>query len=164
MWYSLSSCACAPPIEPIQLPPTKTDDGAEPNDADSNRFDQRSAGACGAQDCQALITRAASDQCQCRKNSTMLVRLWVVNVIEVATPKLPPPPPRLAQYSALSWPGSQVCLTPSAVTMSMDRRSSQVSPYFRPTMPIPPPSVRPAMPTVGQDPPGTALPLAASPA
>ena len=51
---------------------------------------------------------------------------------------------------------------PSAVTICTSSRLSQVRPEARAVTPMPPPSVSPAMPTVGQDPPGTARFLAAS--
>ncbi len=50
----------------------------------------------------------------------------------------------------------------SAVTMRSDDTLSHVSPKFRPTTPMPPPRARPAMPTVGHEPPGTVTPAPAS--
>ena len=47
---------------------------------------------------------------------------------------------------------------PSAVTVSRARRLSQVRPYFRPTTPMPPPRVSPAMPTDGHEPAGRSMP------
>ena len=91
-------------------------------------MDHRLSGACGAQDCQALTTRLARDHGQVRKNRARVRRLWVVNVIEVATPKLPPPPPRLAQYRSLWLPELEVTVLPSARTTSSDRRLSLVRP------------------------------------
>src|ERR1043166_6929357 len=76
-------------------------DGTEPPVAAARcRLDQSASGACGAQDCQAEITRAACDHGQDRKNRTIWPTGWVRKVNEVTTPKLPPPPPRQAQYSA----------------------------------------------------------------
>src|ERR1700690_125733 len=133
-----------------------------PGAADRCRLDQSSSGACGAQDCQAAITRLASDHGQLRKNSMISGAEWVRNVNEVATPKLPPPPPRQAQKRSLSWLASQSRIWPSAVTTCTDSMLSQVSPYARETTPTPPPSARPAIPTLGHDPPGTVTPWAAS--
>ena len=48
----------------------------------------------------------------------------------------------------------------SAVTMSTERMLSVVIPYLRAKTPMPPPSARPAMPTVGHDPPGSRRPRA----
>ena len=84
------------------------------------------------------------------------------NVNEVATPKLPPPPPREAQYRSLSRAWSQSRIRPSAVTICTESRLSQVRPKARDTTPMPPPSVSPAIPTVGHEPPGTAALSAAS--
>ena len=55
--------------------------------------------------------------------------------------------------SASTW---RIC--PSAVTMVADTRLSVVSPKRRPASPWPPPSVRPAMPTEGQEPDGVDRP------
>src|SRR5487761_50227 len=135
---------------------------APPGAADRCRFDQSSSGAPGAQDCQAEITWLACDHGQLRKNSTISDAGWVRNENDVATPKLPPPPPRHAQNRSLSRPASQSRVAPSAVTTWTDSRLSQVRPYARETTPIPPPSARPAIPTVEHEPPGTVTPWAAS--
>ena len=84
------------------------------------------------------------------------------NVNETAMPKLPPPPPRLAQYRLGLDVALAVRIAPSAVTIRSDSRLSLVSPNARDSTPTPPPRVRPAMPTVAHDPPGTARPRAAS--
>ena len=55
--------------------------------------------------------------------------------------------------SASTW---RIC--PSAVTMVADTRLSVVNPKRRPASPWPPPSVRPAMPTEGQEPDGVDRP------
>ncbi len=52
-------------------------------------------------------------------------------------------------------------MLPSALTRSMAVKLSLVVPYSLDSTPIPPPSASPAIPTVGQEPPGTATPLAA---
>src|SRR6185437_9078775 len=123
------------------------------------------SGACGAQDCQPATTRAACDQGQDREKSTGSGAGIVRNVNEVTTPKFPPPPPWQAQNRSLLCCGSALAVStaPFAVTICNDSRLSQVSPYARAVTPMPPPRARPAMPTVGQDPPGTARPLAARP-
>src|ERR1700683_5016737 len=101
---------------------------APPGAAARCRFDQSWSGACGAQDCQPAMTRAACDHGQDRKKRTMSPAGWVRNVNEVTTPKLPPPPPRQAQkrsglvlaLATLTWP--------SAVTICSDCTLSQVKP------------------------------------
>src|SRR5450756_2558775 len=123
------------------------------------RFDQSASGAVGAQDCQAAITLAACDQGHDRKKITGSGAGWVRKLNQAATPKLPPPPPRQAQYRSACSVGLAVSTLPFAVTISTDSRASQVRPYARAVTPTPPPSVRPEMPTVGQEPPGTARPV-----
>src|SRR6516164_5489474 len=134
-----------------------------PGAAERCRFDQSASGACGAQDCQAEITRAACDHGQDKKNRTICPAGRVVKVNEVTTPKLPPPPPRQAQNRSGLVLALHVLSWPSAVTICRDFTLSLVRPYARDTTPTPPPRVSPAMPTVGQDPPGTARPCAESP-
>lgn len=51
---------------------------------------------------------------------------------------------------------------PSAVTIVSERRLSQVRPSLREAKPTPPPSARPAMPTVGHEPAGIVTPCCAS--
>src|SRR5271165_4688147 len=103
--------------------------GTEPPGAAARcRFDQSSSGACGAQDCQAEITRAACDHGQDRKNSTISPAGRVVKVNEVTTPKLPPPPPRQAQYRSGLLPAFAVLTCPSAVTICKDVTLSLVRP------------------------------------
>ena len=103
--------------------------GTEPPGAAARcRFDPSASGACGAQDCQAEITRAARDHGQDRKNSTISPAGWVVKVNELTTPKLPPPPPRQAQNRSALELALQVLTWPSAVTICMDCTLSLVSP------------------------------------
>ena len=78
-------------------------------------------------------------------------------------PKLPPPPPRIAQNRSGSLVALQVRSTPSTVTMSADTRLSHVSPYLRSSTPMPPPIVMPAIPTVGHVPEGMQTPFAIRP-
>src|ERR1700676_3021239 len=90
-------------------------DGTEPPGAAARcRLDQSWSGACGAQDCQPAMTRAACDHVKDRKNRQMAPAGWVLKVNEVTTPKLPPPPPRQAQNRSglllalhvLTWPSA----------------------------------------------------------
>ena len=83
---------------------------------------------------------------------------YSLNVKDVATPKLPPPPPLQAQNSSGRVRASQVTVCPEAVTSSAAMSWSEVSPNFRELRPTPPPNVSPATPTVGQDPAGMATP------
>src|SRR5713101_943014 len=104
-------------------------DGTEPPGAAARcRFDQSWSGACGAQDCQPAMTRAACDHGQDRKNRQMAPAGWVVKVNEVTTPKLPPPPPRQAQNRSEFWLELHVLTWPSAVTIWRDCTLSLVSP------------------------------------
>src|ERR1700722_13681241 len=148
----------------MNVPPTPIWGEPLPNGADRMRLDHSASGWCGIHDCQPEITRLAADHGQLRKNVTSLVRLCVRKLNDVATPKLPPPPPWLAQYRSL-WAlvALQVRMLPSAVTISTCSIASEVRPNARASTPMPPPSARPARPTVGQEPPGTALPCAARP-
>ena len=91
-------------------------------------LDHSWSGAYGAQDCQAEITLAACDHGQRRKNSHGDGAGTVLNVNEVTTPKLPPPPPRHAQYRSEWFLASQVSTAPLAVTIWSDSSRSQVSP------------------------------------
>src|SRR5260370_31709983 len=104
-------------------------DGTEPPGAAARcRFDHSSSGACGAQDCQAEITWPACDHGQERKNKMISPAGCVPKVNEVTTPKLPPPPPRQAQYRSALLLALQVLTWPSAVTICRDFTLSQVSP------------------------------------
>src|ERR1700719_2599301 len=103
--------------------------GTEPPGAAARcRFDQSWSGACGAQDCQPAMTRAACDHGQDRKNRQMSPAGWVVKVNEVTTPKLPPPPPRQAQKRSALVPALAVLTWPSAVTIWREVTLSLVSP------------------------------------
>src|SRR5215469_95807 len=148
----------------MNVPPTLTS-GGPPVLAKRCKLDHRLGLACGAHDCHALTTRPASVHGQPRKKTTSERRSCVRKVKDVATPKLPPPPPRLAQYrSQCALVELQESVLPSAVTICSDSMASLVGPYCLPSTPTPPPRARPASPTVGHEPPGTALPRAASPA
>ena len=72
-------------------------------------------------------------------------------------PKLPPPP-RIAQKRSGFSSSLAVTNSPSAVTTSAERRLSTVAPCFRISQPMPPPSVRPAMPVWVTIPPTVARP------
>ncbi len=82
----------------------------------------------------------------CRSNSS-----------DAAMPKLPPPP-RIAQKRSGFSPALARHTLPSAITISADRRLSSASPYFGISQPMPPPSVRPAMPVLATTPPVVASP------
>src|SRR5215469_790782 len=151
----------APATVPSHVPPTVMICGDAPNAELRCMFDHSSGGPLGAQDCQAPITRLASDHGHCRKNVTRLLSWRVRMVNDVATPKLPPPPPMLAQSRSVCWVESHVRTEPSAVTIWTDSMASQVKPYWRESTPMPPPSASPARPTVGHEPPGIARPCAA---
>src|SRR3990170_4028575 len=71
---------------------------------------------------------------------------------EVSTPKLPPPP-RMAQNRSSFSLSLATRNRPSAVTTSAETRLSHESPNPRARYPMPPPSVRPAMPVVEMMPP-----------
>src|SRR5260221_14670976 len=124
-------------------------------DPDMSRLNRRAPGWKAAQDGLAATALAAGDQGQDKKNTTSRDSRWVRNVNAVARPKLPPPPPRQAQNRSLLVDALQLRTVPSAVTICTDSRASLVSPKARPSTPPPPPRVRPATPTMGQDPPGT---------
>ena len=126
--YSFSSWAEAALRLPRKVPPTWMAGTEPPGVAARWTFDQSASGACGAQDCQAAITRAACDHGQDRKNRTIWPTGRVRKVNEVTTPKLPPPPPRQAQNRSGFWVESHVLTWPSAVTICSDCRLSLVSP------------------------------------
>src|SRR5271165_2587247 len=69
----------------------------------------------------------------------------------VTTPKLPPPPRIAQKRSELDFGLASTCLL-STVTTCADSRLSHAAPYFSIKRPSPPPSVKPAIPTVGQPP------------
>ncbi len=66
--------------------------------------------------CGNWSTLAAWDHCHSSISWVMLRAGWALNVKDVATPKLPPPPPRHAQKRFGSRSVSQVRDFPSAVT------------------------------------------------
>jgi hypothetical protein len=124
--------------------------------------DHIASGVVGDHACQARRALAAFAHGQCRKKVVTSRVGWVRKPKETATPRLPPPPPREAQYRSGLWSASQVSSRPSAVTIWTDSITSQVRPYFLDTTPIPPPSASPLIPTVAQVPAGMLTPLAAS--
>ena len=87
---------------------------------------------------------------------------WVWNRIAVTMPKLPPPPPRLAQNSGRFVVGVDM----ADLAVGSDHREAGElvagQPVWRLATPSPPPSVSPAAPTVGQVPVGIVRPEAAS--
>lgn len=125
--------------------------------------ENRPSGACGPQRCQAATTRSACVHGHSAANVATVAIAAVLNVYSVAMPKLPPPPPRLAQYRSAFSRGEQVRTRPSAVTSVRDRRLSLAVPSLRDRKPMPPPSW-PPIPTVAQLPAGIAAPCAARPA
>ena len=85
--------------------------------------------------------------------------VWNQNA--VTTPRVPPPPPRQAQYSSGSLLALAVRIWPSAVTTWTCVIVSQVRPNARLPSPNPPPRLSPATPTDGQEPAGITRPFAA---
>ena len=75
-----------------------------PGWAISSSVDQISSGACGAHDSHPAMTSAAADHGQLSPNETSVGASTVVKVNAVAIPKLPPPPPWLAQNRSRSSP------------------------------------------------------------
>ena len=67
---------------------------------------------------------------------------------DVWMPKLPPPPPRQAQNKSGFSVALSVLICPSAVTISLAINWSQPRPCSRMFKPMPPPSRKPAAPTV----------------
>ena len=116
----------------------------------------------GARLCQAASAAPALAHGQLTKNHdalpTACVRIWKL----VTMPKLPPPPPRQAQYRSGFVSASAVTSRPSAVTIRRDATLSHVSPKRRPARPMPPPSACPPIPTEGHDPAGIVAPAPAS--
>src|SRR6202050_2109899 len=96
-------------------------DGTDPPvAADRCRFDQSWSGACGAQDCQAAMTRAACDHGQERKNKMMSPAGWVAKLSKLPPRRSPPPPPRQAQNRSELVLALAVRIWPSAVTICSD--------------------------------------------
>src|SRR3984957_11065063 len=132
----------APATLPSQVPPTLTV-GVPPNGAIRCRFDQSSCGLFGYQDCQAPITRLALDHGHCKKNSTSELSSCVRSVNEVATPKLPPPPPLLAQSRSVLVLFVHLRTPPFAATGCRESTASGARPTWRASTPMPPPRARP---------------------
>jgi len=104
-------------------------DGAARGPRPGARWTRARPGACGAQDCQAEITRAACDHGQDRKNRTICPTGWVPKVNEVTTPKLPPAAARdRPRNRSEFWLELQVLTWPSAVMICRDFTLSLVSP------------------------------------
>ena len=82
----------------------------------------------------------------CRRNSK-----------DETTPKLAPAPRSPQKRSAFSC-SLAVSVRPSAVTIRAESRLSVAMPYVGMSHPMPPPSVRPAIPVVEITPPVTARP------
>src|SRR5215469_2380029 len=107
----------APVVVPSQVPPTLICGDPPLKPELRCMFDHSSAGPLGAQDCQAAITWFAAVHGKPMKNKTRPLSFCVRSVNDVATPKLPPPPPLLAQSRSLCCVPSQVRTAPSAVTI-----------------------------------------------
>ena len=122
------------------------------------RLAASSSGPVGAHPCQASTTSAAWSYGHDRWKFVADGSGTVRNSNDVTTPRVPAPAPRSAQNRSPSWCSSQRTTRPSARTTSAPIRRSEVTPYFRPRIPSPPPSVRPAIPTEGQVPAGMARP------
>src|SRR5450755_1873133 len=119
------------------------------------RLDHNSFGVVGSHCCQAVTTSCACDQSHLTRKCVRVCVVCVLNSSAVTTPKLPPPPPRCAQKRSASLFSLQRMVFPSTVTSSTAVTASQLMPYLRATTPTPPPRVKPVMPTVGHEPPGT---------
>src|SRR6202042_1461326 len=103
------------------------------------QLDHSSSGAVAIHSCQAPRTSAAAAHRQLTVKRARAGMGCTAKVNEVTMPKFPPPPPRLAQYrSAFSF-WLQTRARPSEVTICKANKLSQVSPYLRPTTPMPPP-------------------------
>ena len=80
---------------PISWPETRT--VGEPPPEPRLQTENSSSGACGAHACQAAITAfACAQRHEAEKVETVEIAV-VLKRYSVAIPKLPPPPPRLAQ-------------------------------------------------------------------
>ena len=99
-------------------------------------YSAKRASTCGASPRSKLAMPPKTSRTGCSRNSS-----------EVATPKFPPAP-RSAQNRSLRRSSRAVSASPSAVTMSARSRLSAASPCLRARKPCPPPSVKPATPTV----------------
>ena len=92
------------------------------------RPDHTVSGSVCGQACQAASTLAASAHAKSAENVVSGTVAKVLNVNDVTTPKLPPPPPRSAQNRSASCVASQVTTVPSASTTCADTSWSQVRP------------------------------------
>ena len=136
-----------------------TDGGsATSSEAVTLRLAASSSGPVGAHPCHASTTSAAWSYGHDRWKFVAAGSGTVRNSKDVTTPRVPAPAPRSAQNRSSSWCSSQRMTRPSARTTSAPISRSEVTPYFRPRIPSPPPSVRPAIPTEGQVPAGMARP------
>src|SRR5947209_14090009 len=124
-------------------------------------FDHSSSGMLMIHCCHPPSTSATDPAGKSSSNTVSCGAGTVSKVNDVTMPKLPPPPPRNAQNRSGSADTDTVRDAPSAVTTVADTSRSQVSPYLRDSTPMPPPSVRPAIPTDGQEPAGKHRPALA---
>ncbi len=109
---------------------------------------ERPSGALGAHFCHASTTAVKSFHCQVTLHNPTNPIGCTLKSNDVTMPKLPPPPPRHAQYkSAFSFAFART-YSPFAFTSRTPAMLSQVSPYLRDVTPKPPPSASPAMPTL----------------
>src|SRR5204863_7584522 len=109
-------------------------------------------GAFGAQACQAANSRAACvcDNIQETPNTLAVASGNTPILNSVATPNLPPPPPRQAQNRSIS-DVALACSVRARLSMTVTCcRVSQVRPCDRASNPWPPPVRCPERPTVGQ--------------
>ena len=119
------------------------------------RLAASSSGASGAHACHASTSAAASVK---RRSKAVASGAGTVrNVNEVTIPKRPPPAPRSAQNSSGSRCSSHSTSRPPSATVA-PTSESEVSPWRRPMIPSPPPSVSPAIPTSGPQPAGIVTP------
>ena len=124
----------------------------------SAQIENSPSGACGANACHARTTSRACDHGQSAKKYETLETGCVRRTRCVTTPKLPPPPPRQAQYRSGFSVAEQFRWRPSAVTIPSETTLSLVVPNAREARPTPPPSASPPIPTVAHDPAGIARP------
>jgi len=142
---------------------TSTEDGRSTSSAAVTfRLAASSSGPFGAHVCQASITAPASENGHERWTLVASGAGTGRKTRDVTTPKLPQLAPRSAQNRSSSWCSSHMTTRPSARTISAPASESEVTPYVRPRIPSPPPSVRPDTPTDGQVPPGMVTPCSCS--
>src|ERR1700688_3945994 len=137
-------------LPPRSCPNTRTWGAEAPVSSAQIRYSP--SGPCGASPCQAATASAACDQGKSQNPYAAEPTAWVAKVKAVTTPKLPPPPPRQAQYRSGLVAGSATTTLPSAVTIRGAGILSRVAPFSGAANPTPPPSASPATPTVGQEP------------